>query len=168
MIIATLKKWLSFRVRRKPITTIVLHATAGSTAAGAISTLMKKGFSYHYLIEDQRETDGKIIKCVPTSKVAFHAGVSSGPMGKSVNNYSIGVSFINLNNGRDPYSAAQYQSCLELCIELIKAIPTIQYITTHYYVSPGRKTDPKGFPVQELINDLNLVLPKPVKLWKPS
>lgn len=141
--ITALKNWLMSGKRKRPITTIVLHATAGKGLAGAIETLKDRGLSYHYIIDK----DGSVKKCVPTERVAWHAGVSEGPEGKWVNGYSIGISFVNLNDGVDPYTLAQRVAALDLIKDLKKAIPTIKWLTTHWAVSPGRKTDPKNYPV---------------------
>ena len=135
--------WLANRKRKQTLTTIVLHATAGSSLSGALSALNSKGLSYHYLIEK----NGKVTKCVSDELVAFHAGVSLGPNGPNVNNYSIGISFVNTNTGHDPYTDAQIKSC-ELLVRALKSkYPSLQFITTHAIISPKRKTDPKGFPI---------------------
>ncbi len=126
--------------------TVVLHATAGSTAQGAIATLRERGLSYHYLVDK----DGSVTKLAGTSRAAFHAGESAGPQGPAVNGYSVGVSLVNLNDGRDPYPQAQRMAVEELLGELAVAMPSLRYLTTHYTISPGRKTDPKGYPVAEL------------------
>lgn len=167
LLIENLKVWLNNRNRTEPVRTIVLHATAGSTFMGAFTTLLKKKFSYNYIIEDQRETDGLIKKCVPVGKVAFHAGVSSGPYGDNVNRYGVGISFVNSNTGQDPYSDAQFISCRDLCVELVKACPQIDTITTHYWISPGRKTDPRGFHINKLAEEINKLLPanRKIKVW---
>jgi N-acetyl-anhydromuramyl-L-alanine amidase AmpD len=125
--------------------------------AGAVSTLRQKGFSYHYLIEDGRNGhDGLIIKCCPAGNVAYHAGKSHGPDGVNVNLYSIGVSFINTNTGRDPYSPLQFESARELILALVDAYPSIKWLTTHYWVSPGRKFDPRGFDVMRLAKEVGI------------
>jgi len=158
MNISTLKQSLISRARKQPITTIVLHATAGSTAGGAISWLRQIDYSYHAIVEDQREQDGEINKTVPDSRVAFHAGKSLGPSGPNVNNYSLGAAFVNLDNGKDPYSAKQIEAMLERCESWALAYPTIKFITTHYWISPGRKFDPKnapGFNIYEFHRELN-------------
>jgi N-acetylmuramoyl-L-alanine amidase len=171
-----LEPWLPHRSRRQgtKVDTIVLHATAGGSLMGALQALSDpdtqyklrgqkfrgngRSLSYHYIIEE----DGRIVKCVPTSKVAFHAGVSEGPQGDNCNEYSIGVSFVNFNDGKDPYSKAQYDACKALIQELRAAMPELQILTTHYAVSPGRKFDPRGFPVLKLANELGMTawLPK--------
>jgi len=140
-----------------PCDTVVLHATAGSTFSGAVSALKARELSYHYVIEDQRESDGVVRKCVPYSRVAFHAGESEGPHGSNVNNYSVGISFVNLNDGVDGYSLKQYAACLEL-IETLKKVLPLKYITTHAIISPGRKTDPREFPIEQMAHDCGLEL----------
>lgn len=146
MVIHALAKWLPHSERRKFLTTIVVHATAGSSLSGALSALRTRELSYHYLIDK----NGVVTKCVPTSKVAWHAGVSKGPQGEHVNAYSVGISLVNRNNGKDPYTQEQHDALYELCQELIAANPTIRYLTTHYWISPGRKTDPRGYPMDRL------------------
>ena len=155
MIIETLTRWLPHRRRTRPISTIVLHATAGSTFTGALSTLRLRGLSYHYIVEDQRERDGRIIKCAPADSIALHAGASMGPQGPNVNNYSVGIALVNRNDGQDPYSDEQHRSVRMLCENLITHYPTIRYVTTHYWVSPGRKSDPRGFDVERLWLELH-------------
>lgn len=152
--ITALVQWLACRSRSKPLTTVVLHATAGRGIAGALSTLRAKGFSYHYLVA----RDGSVTKCVPASKVAYHAGVSQGPNGSNVNGYSIGISMENRNDGLDDYPEAQVRACAALVSEISTAYPSVMWITTHYAISPGRKTDPRGFPVEKVAGRL--------KLWK--
>ncbi len=143
-----------------PCDTVVLHATAGSTFKGAFNALKSRELSYHYIIEDQKESDGLVRKLVPYGRVAYHAGDSRGPHGANVNNYSVGISFVNLNDGMDGYSAAQYKACQELIQELKKGLP-LKYITSHALISPGRKTDPKNFPLLQMAADCGLIL------WRP-
>lgn len=143
--------------RRPPgtvVDTVVLHATAGSTLAGAISTLRERRLSYHYLIDKSDD----VVKCAPTGMAAKHAGESLGPQGEWVNRYSVGISFVNLNDGRDPYTPAQIEAARELILALRKAIPTLRHLTTHYAIAPNRKTDPRSFPVPDLAAETGLEL----------
>ena len=139
--------------------TIILHATAGaeetaSSAAGALSTLRQRGLSYHYIIAK----DGTIYKCVPYRNVAFHAGNSYGPHEEergisnvqdgawfvedtSVNPYTVGISFVNLDDGSDPFTDDQLQAADDLIQQLKEALP-LKWISTHWAVSPKRKIDP--------------------------
>lgn len=149
MRIKVLAKFLPSRSRRAEVSTIVLHATAGSSLSGALSALWARELSYHYLIEKS----GAITKAVPYTREAWHAGKSFGPEGEGVNRYSVGISFVNRNDGKDPYTQEQIEACRELVGTLKAALP-IKWITTHYAISPGRKTDPKGFPVSQVDNGL--------------
>ena len=50
-----------------------------------------------------------------------------------------------------PYTADQVSAVTELCKALVDAYPEIHDITTHWFVSPGRKVDPNPlFPVDEV------------------
>lgn len=141
-----LRNWLPFRKRKQAITTIVLHGTAGSSASGAISWLRKIKLSYHLIICDENDPqgDGVPIKCVPDSKVALHAGESKGPDGRSANEYSLGVAFVNAETGKDVISIPQWDTAVQRCVAYARAYRTIKWVTTHAIVSPGRKTDPRG------------------------
>lgn len=163
MDIEPLDPWLSHRARPSDavVDTVVLHATGGSTASGAIETLRERGLSYHFIIEP----DGHIYKCCPASARASHAGNSYGPHeqangvsrsqdsgsnfrdGCSVNSYTIGISFVNRDTGTDPYEAAQVDAAAQLVESLKTQFPALKWITTHKIVSPGRKTDPAGFDI---------------------
>ncbi len=156
------KGWFHGPPRTKAITTVVMHSTAGSTLAGAISTLRKKRLGYHYLID----VDGKVWKGAPTSANVGHAGTSAGPDGSGVNGYSIGVSFVHLNDGR-PIPAVQIDAAMELVKELADKIPSLEWLTTHYAITvlkngTYRKSDPKGCPLSAIASHAGL------KPWKPS
>lgn len=150
------------RGRTRPVTTIVLHATAGTSLAGAVSTLRDRGLGYHYLIE----RNGTVHKGCATSRNCGHAGVSEGPDGAHANGYSIGVAFVHPNNG-SAISEAAIQSVKELCKELADAIPSIEWLTTHYAITvkPNgsyRKSDPRNCPVEAIASYAGL------KPWRPS
>lgn len=147
--IEVLKMALMSRRRKEMPSTIVLHATGGESATGAIAWLRKIGLSYHYVIGK----DGKVYKCVPYGRVAFHAGQSRGPDGKNVNEYSIGISFANRNDGIDPYTPAQIESCKELIQTLCNGIAELRWLTTHFAIAPDRKTDPKSFRVKPVCDE---------------
>ena len=148
--------------RTEPITTVVLHATAGGTLAGAVKTLHDKDLGYHYLIE----RDGTVHKGCATSLNCGHAGKSVGPDGEWCNGYSIGVSYVHPNNG-SAISEAAIQASIELLADLKAAIPTLRYVTTHYAVTvqPNgryRKSDPRRCPVELIAEKTGL------EAWKPS
>jgi N-acetyl-anhydromuramyl-L-alanine amidase AmpD len=144
--ITNLREWLPSRARQHPVTTIVAHATAGASATSSIAWLYRLArdlirgneASYHYIIE----RDGSVTKCVPITRVAFHAGRSVGPNGPNVNNYSIGIAFANRNDGVERVTPAQESAFYALVAELAVAFPDLKFVTTHYAISPRRKTDP--------------------------
>lgn len=150
---------LASKKRTSPIRLIVIHATAGSSLEGALVTLLRRGFSYHYIID----RDGTVHKCVPTSRVAHHAGNSYGPMeeinrvssiqdrnhkfiaGTSVNGYSVGISLVSQQRNAEDYTVNQVAALKDLIRELRRGYGTIQWCTTHAAVSPRRKVDPRHF-----------------------
>lgn len=152
MDIFPLPKSLASRKRRSHISTVVLHATAGSSLSGALSALRQRELSYHYLIAK----DGKITKAVPYTREAFHAGTSFGPEGGSVNRYSIGISFVNRNDGIDPYTQEQLGACRELLKELKLFVPYLRWLTTHRAIAPTRKSDPRGLDLHLFTPDCGL------------
>jgi N-acetyl-anhydromuramyl-L-alanine amidase AmpD len=160
LVVDTAKSLPFSRSRKMECDTVVLHATAGSTFRGAFAALMDRELSYHYIIEDQRETDGLVRKLVPASRVAYHAGRSFGPHGSGVNDYSLGISFVNRNDGADGYSWRQFNAARAIIIALKSQFP-LKWLTTHALISPGRKTDPRNFPVDDLAEAVGL------KVWRP-
>lgn len=75
---------------------IVNHYTAGWTAESAIAVLgdgpSSRQASAHFVID----RDGSITQMVNTDTVAWHAGPSEFEGYKSLNNYSIGLEFVNI------------------------------------------------------------------------
>jgi N-acetyl-anhydromuramyl-L-alanine amidase AmpD len=156
------KGWLFHGDADRPRSGIVLHATAGTTLAGAVSTLRQKRLGYHFVIE----ANGTVWKCAPYKRTVGHAGRSEGWAGASCNAYTIGVSFVHPNDG-NPISAAAIQSCKELCKILADAEPGLEWLTTHYAITVqpsgrARKTDPRDCPVEAIATYAGL------KPWKPS
>lgn len=101
------------------IDAIMLHHTAGSTASGAAQALNSRGLSAHYVIDK----DGTIYQMVGDERRAFHAGGGSiRGDGRDVNDRSIGIEIVNLGNGTDPYTEAQYRALERL----------IPYLTNRY------------------------------------
>ncbi|MCL6534369.1 MAG: N-acetylmuramoyl-L-alanine amidase [Armatimonadetes bacterium] len=128
------------------VDTIVLHATASSSATSTLrwfrNTWSKA--SAHYIIDK----DGTVYKCVPDHMSAWHAGKSFLPQ---ANRRSIGIELVNRNNGVDPYPDAQLLSLRQLIIDLKRKHP-IRYLVSHAEIArpKGRKSDPKGLNMQEL------------------
>lgn len=119
-------------------TGIIVHATAGASGQSSVSWLSQIGFGYHYIID----RDGSIIVCVPKEEVAYHAGISKGWAGNGCNKYTIGIAFANMDDWKDPITQAQLIALGELVDALKSKVPSLRWISTHKWVSPGRKTDP--------------------------
>lgn len=155
---------------------IVMHATAGGSLEGAIETLRDRNLSYHYIID----RDGTVTKCIPLAKTAWHAGNSYGPDEEAkkisrkqdrshnfvaktcVNGYSIGISFVNKDDGKQTETPAQQIAAVSLILELRQAFPSLKFVTSHAIVSPGRKVDPLGYNMDALAKAVGL------PLWRPS
>lgn len=118
---------------------IIIHGTAGLSTEGDLSWLCssKSQVSYHFLIGE----DGTVYQLVDEVKRAWHAGVSEWEGRSDCNDFSIGVAFSN--DGKEPYTAKQYQSGRQLVNELRRrwSIPA-SGVVGHCHVSPKRKTDP--------------------------
>lgn len=125
-----------------PIDSIVMHADAGRAEIGTVTWLTspKSGVSYHYLIG----RDGRLWQFVADQSKAWHAGKSVLDGRENVNDFSIGVSFANAQDG-EPLTGAQVAKAEHLVAWLCREhrIPVTR-IVTHKLISPGRKTDPEG------------------------
>lgn len=76
--------------------TIVIHYTAGTTMAGALSVLNSPKYeaSAHFLVDNDQNV-ATTYQLMPLNKIAWHAGVSEMGNRKSINKYSIGIEIVN-------------------------------------------------------------------------
>jgi len=128
------------------VDTLVVHSTAIPTLEKtALAFFLKSSkVSAHFTIGK----DGSIVQSVSTFDRAWHAGVSRDWRGRdNVNNFSIGVELVNLDNGKDPYPDAQIDALKSLIRSLTRLHP-LKYLTSHEFIAlpHGRKIDPSGFP----------------------
>jgi N-acetylmuramoyl-L-alanine amidase len=72
---------------------LIIHYTAGTTAASAINHFAKPGTpaSAHLIID----TNGDVTQMVPFDRVAWHAGISEWGDIKGLNRFSIGIEIVN-------------------------------------------------------------------------
>jgi N-acetyl-anhydromuramoyl-L-alanine amidase len=86
--------------------------------------------------------DGAIVQYVPFGERAWHAGKSEYQGRTACNDFSIGIEL----EGTDtvPYTDAQYESLAALTQALLAtyASLSVDAITGHSDIAPGRKTDP--------------------------
>ncbi|MCL1141022.1 1,6-anhydro-N-acetylmuramyl-L-alanine amidase AmpD [Shewanella pneumatophori] len=94
--------------------------------------------SAHFLIR----RDGELVQYVSCNERAWHAGVSDFDGRIGCNDFAIGIEL----EGTDlvAYSELQYAKLIELTKSLMTSYPdiTLDRITGHSDIAPGRKTDP--------------------------
>src|SRR5262245_6571802 len=127
------------------IDTIVLHATVLNTLHEVIQRFADPDskVSAHYTID----RDATIVSHVAEENRAWHAGQSKMEDGRwGVNDFSIGIELVNLNDAADPFPVPQIEAMRELVRAIIKR-HRIQFIVPHYECAypRGRKSDPAGF-----------------------
>jgi N-acetyl-anhydromuramyl-L-alanine amidase AmpD len=127
------------------IDTVVLHATVLNTLEDVVDHFANPAMkvSAHYTID----RDGTVVSHVAEEMRAWHAGQSKmKDCRTNVNDFSIGIELVNLNDGEDPFPALQIQAMRDLVRGIMSRHP-IQHIVTHYECAdpPGRKSDPNGF-----------------------
>lgn len=127
---------------------IVLHATGPGTTRNVLDwlTIPQSKVSYHGLIAP----DGTYYSVVSPERAAWHAGVSEWngySHNRSVNGISLGLAFVNPNNGQVPLTPQQI-AIAKGVIQYWRQNYPIEAVTTHAAVAlpKGRKTDPEHIP----------------------
>jgi N-acetylmuramoyl-L-alanine amidase len=123
---------------------IVLHADAGQSDAGTLAWCADPAskVSYHALVGRR----GSLYTLVPFTRKAWHAGVSAWQGIANVNDFSLGFAFANRHDGAEPLTPGQIDVMLGLVEGWARGVVTLEAVTTHADVSPGRKTDPLKCP----------------------
>lgn len=134
------------------IDTVVVHSTVINTLEGTERAFFddkERRVSAHYVVD----RDGTTIQMVDERRTAWHAGVSELDGRTGVNDFSVGIELVNLNDGQDPYPEAQY----EAVARIIKDLRTRWEVPDNHIVSHaaiarpvGRKSDPVGFDFDRL------------------
>ena len=117
---------------------IVLHHTAGSYA-GSVAWCMDpiSKVSYHAIVAK----DGRRTVLADGDERTWHAGVSSWRGKRDLNSWSVGAAFEGDTNQRE-LGEAEMASMAEYLIPLMKRYGlTLDDVTDHRTVSPGRKDD---------------------------
>lgn len=123
---------------------IILHSTVGSLQSSLdwLTVNPNSNVSTHRLIDQ----NGDIYKIVPDLIIANHVGYSR--IGNiSPNPEALGIEFVNLNNGIDPYESVQLLSGVKQVIEWKAAYGDLP-VMAHAWIDTRGKTDPAGFPWQ--------------------
>lgn len=129
----------------RPVDTLVIHSSAdvlGSnpySVDGIIKEFKMYEVAAHYIVDRK----GVIYRLVEDNDVAYHAGASRVPDGRTgVNQFSIGIELVNTKTGN--YTAKQYEALNEL-IKALKKKYRIKYVLGHNQIAPERKDDPWNF-----------------------
>lgn len=141
------------RTTKGIVDTVVVHATVINTMEGTQRAFLDdkvRRVSAHYVVD----RDGTIVQMVDERVAAWHAGVSELEGRTGVNDFSIGVELINLNDGEDPYPDAQYQALARIIRDARSrfSIPNERIVSHAQIARPlGRKSDPLGFDFGKLL-----------------
>jgi N-acetyl-anhydromuramyl-L-alanine amidase AmpD len=130
--------------RKEPVTCLVLHHTAGSLPS-SLDILQGKDPKHkvgiHYVVTD--EPKPRVIRMVPESMAAYHAGKSAWGKLNGLNQHSIGIEIINYDGNVYPYSDAQVAIIFALCDEIIRRHGIKPWnVLAHSDIAVGRKVDP--------------------------
>lgn len=144
-IINKLVSWGFQKASDRKIDTLIVHSSydaIGSdpySVSGVIAEYKSYGVSPHYLIDRQ----GNVYRLVEDKNIAYHAGESKMPDGRTgVNAFSVGVEILTTKS--DSPTKAQYESLNGLIAYLKDKYP-IKNILGHSQIAPDRKDDPWNF-----------------------
>ena len=127
----------------KNIKYLIIHYTGMKKTSDAIKRLInyKSEVSCHYFIKK----NGDIIRMVPDSYIAWHAGKSNWKKNNFLNKLSIGIELDNPGHehGYQPFKSKQIES-LKRLIKKLKSKYKIkkENILGHSDIAPERKRDP--------------------------
>ena len=135
------------------IDTLVIHSTVINTLEGTERAFLddkERRVSAHYVVD----RDGTIVQMVDERRTAWHAGVSELNGRTGVNDFSVGIELVNLNDGKDPYPDAQYEAvkCILQDLRQRWHVPD-EHVVSHAAIARpvGRKSDPVGFDFKKLL-----------------
>jgi N-acetylmuramoyl-L-alanine amidase len=133
------------------INAVIVHATTIDSLQESVSYFLEPSteVSTHFVVG----RDGTVVQIVPVEKRAWHAGLSILNGVEHVNDFSVGIEMVNLNDGVEAYPEVQYEAVAGI-IRLLRSryqIPD-ERILSHAEVAtpPGRKSDPIGFNLNAL------------------
>ncbi len=140
--------FLSSAPRKQEVRLVVLHSFA-LPVSQMLTVLKEQGLSIHYMIDE----DGRVVRCVPEDRVAFHAGRGHWrDLQGDLNAMSIGIELYHPNLGQTPYAPKQIKVLIELLKEIMERYRiSPAYLVGHSDIAPLRKADPgRAFPWSQL------------------
>lgn len=125
---------------------VVLHATADKGAELSAESWMcnpAAGVSAHLHFR----RDGTIVRLVPDSRRAWHAGPSRWRDMPGVNDFSLGWEIANRNDCMEQYTDSQYEALARAAAHYLSQGTPLDAFVSHASVARprGRKSDPCGF-----------------------
>ncbi len=130
---------------------LVIHATVEPTTEGTMQIFLtpSRKVSAHFVVG----RDGRVVQMVPVEKRAWHAGLSELEGARGLNDFSVGIEMVNLNDGKDPYPVEQMEAVAGI-IRLLRSrydIPDSRIVSHAQIALPaGRKNDPVGFDFEKV------------------
>ena len=130
------------------IRAVVIHATAGSSSAGAVSVIMDRRASFHWLVPDEdEEAHGKTVwaTCFE-ARAAWHVrNDKSHPKiwdgHNRVNHFSLGIEVVNAQV-HDDFSEWQVEATASIVRYCWAKYPNLRHVCSHAMLDPERRTDP--------------------------
>jgi len=134
--------------RVSPITMAVIHATAGRDSLAWLRSTSNPPVSCHVLIPK----DGTRLRIVNDWDTAWHCGrstyIARGACKANPNSISLGLELENLNDGKDPYPAAQFDAAAFQIATWLFAYPHLR-VYKHSDIDSA-KSDPAGLDIARL------------------
>jgi N-acetylmuramoyl-L-alanine amidase len=128
---------------------IVIHATEGSTAAGAVTRITDREASWHWLIPgpDDPQHGNAILACVPERLAGWHVenecrnpDVNDGA--QYTNMWSIGIEIVNTQTAGATFTNWQIETAAALTRAIWSAYSAVVDIVSHAKLDPVRRSDP--------------------------
>ena len=147
---APVRNWSERRPPGVAVDCIVIHDTETLSVKSVLATFDNPAEqrSAHYLID----RDGTTYRMVDEAKKAWHAGVSKLGDRDDVNEFSIGIELMDVDQGPAAvtYTDAQLTTLVALTVDLmLRHLVPLERVVGHAQIAmpPGRKTDPgRDFP----------------------
>lgn len=133
---------------------IVIHATAGATAEGALAWWRQGGGaagSAHWIVPAERDAahGDHVIAAVYERLAAWHvrnscshAAINAGRA--SINHWSLGIEIVNTQSASLPDLFSDWQ--LSATVAIVRycwaKYPNLKWVFSHAAVDPGRRSDP--------------------------
>ncbi len=131
------------------IRAIVIHATAGGSSAGAVSVIMDRHASFHWLVPDEDEAaHGELVWATcHESRAAWHVrNDKSHPAvwggHTKVNHFSLGIEVVNRQVDSDTFSDWQVAATANIVRHCWAKYPNLRHVVSHATLDPQRRSDP--------------------------